>query len=75
VRWIRPAADIRAAASEIADGRLSLMAYLRSLQWPLVFAVFAWDDPLPAILEVPLLASVMLGRRLVTRRHNALSSA
>jgi D-aspartate ligase len=78
VRWIRPATDIRAAASEIAGGRLSIAGYMRSLQWPLAFAVFAWDDPLPAIIEPPLMASVLLARRLVTsrtRRARALSPA
>jgi D-aspartate ligase len=59
VRWIRPATDLPAAIFEIADGRLTPAAYLRSLQRPLVFAVFAWDDPLPAILEAPCVASVM----------------
>jgi predicted ATP-grasp superfamily ATP-dependent carboligase len=59
VRWMRPATDLAAAAVEIADGRLTPNAYLRTLQRPLVFAVFAKDDPLPAILEAPFLASVM----------------
>jgi predicted ATP-grasp superfamily ATP-dependent carboligase len=59
VRWIRPASDLAAAAAQIADGQLTPTDYLRSLQRPLVFAVFAKDDPLPAILEAPFLASVM----------------
>jgi D-aspartate ligase len=67
VRWIRPATDVRAAISEIANGRLTPTEYVRSIQAPLVFAVFAWDDPLPAIAEAPLLAAVMY-RRFVDRR-------
>jgi D-aspartate ligase len=59
VRWIRPAMDLPAAFAEITDGRLTPADYVRSLQRPLVLAVFAWDDPLPAILEAPLLASIM----------------
>jgi D-aspartate ligase len=62
VRWIRPATDVPAALTEIAGGRLTPAGYLRSLQRPFVLAVFARDDPLPAILEVPFPASVMYRR-------------
>jgi hypothetical protein len=55
---MRPATDIPAGLAEIAAGRLTLAAYLRSLQLPLVLAVFAWDDPLPALLQAPFAASV-----------------
>jgi predicted ATP-grasp superfamily ATP-dependent carboligase len=58
VRWMRPATDIPAGLAEIAAGRLTLAAYLHSLQLPLVLAVFAWDDPLPALLQAPFAASV-----------------
>jgi len=70
VRWIRPAADIPAALAEIAAGRLTLTAYLRSLHRPLVSAIFAWDDPLPAILEAPFFAPIMY-RRLLGGRTDA----
>jgi hypothetical protein len=33
------------------------------LRWPRESAIFAWDDPLPGLLEVPVLTYV-LARRL-----------
>lgn len=61
-RWIRPATDLRAAVKELAGGSLRLSTYVRSIRRPLVSALFASDDPLPAILEGPLFSSVALRR-------------
>ncbi len=63
VRWVRLSADIAAALTEIRFGRLSITAYLRSLWGPTESAIFAADDPLPGLLEVPLGAYLMLKRR------------
>ena len=63
VRWTRFTTDLPTAFSEIRRGRLSARGYLRSLRGPRERAIFARDDPLPGLLEVPLLASV-LARRL-----------
>jgi D-aspartate ligase len=63
VRWVRMVTDLLAAAGEIRRGHLSPCAYLRSLLGPLEFAVFAVDDPLPALVDVPLLV-LSIGRRL-----------
>jgi predicted ATP-grasp superfamily ATP-dependent carboligase len=46
--------------------------YLRSLRAPLAFAIFARDDPLPALLDVPILAGIRLGR---TREPDAWAPA
>ena len=54
-RWIRLIADLPAAVTEIRHGRLSPATYLRSLRGSLEFATFAFDDPLPALMDVPLL--------------------
>ncbi len=59
---MRMATDVPMAIQEILNGRLSLRAYLQSLRGPKESAVFAWDDPLPGFLELPLLAA-MLGKR------------
>ena len=56
VRWVRMSTDLPAALSEILRGRLSLRAYARSLKGPIEFASFADDDPMPGLLEVPLVA-------------------
>jgi predicted ATP-grasp superfamily ATP-dependent carboligase len=50
------------------SGRLSLGEYLRSLQGPVESAIFAWDDPAPGLLDLPLFAfargkQIFLGSR------------
>ncbi len=55
VRWIRMATDLLAASAGIRSGHLSPLAYLQSLRGPIESAVFAVDDPLPGLLELPLL--------------------
>jgi predicted ATP-grasp superfamily ATP-dependent carboligase len=62
VRWIRMFTDLPAAIAEIRLGRLTVLDYLRSLSGPLVFAIFAIDDPLPALLDGPFLAWLSLKR-------------
>jgi predicted ATP-grasp superfamily ATP-dependent carboligase len=62
LRWARGLTDFATAAAEIAGGRLPVGPYLRSLRPPLERAIFAADDPLPALVELPLLA-VLAARR------------
>ncbi|MGH2799144.1 MAG: ATP-grasp domain-containing protein, partial [Thermoleophilaceae bacterium] len=62
VRWVRMATDVAAVAGEVTAGRLSPAAYLRSLRRPLEFAVFARDDPLPALVGPLLTARLVAGR-------------
>jgi D-aspartate ligase len=62
VRWVRMGTDVLAASAEIRRGRLSPVAYARSLRPPIQFAVFAAGDPLPLASTVPSLASRMLRR-------------
>jgi predicted ATP-grasp superfamily ATP-dependent carboligase len=59
--WMYVTRDIPAALHDVRAGRLTVLAYLRSLLKASGFAVFAWDDPLPALVEFPL----TLWRRLV----------
>jgi D-aspartate ligase len=68
--WRYSSRDFAASLCEMVDGRLSPLAYLRSFHRPLAGAVFAWDDPLPALLDLPLSALRVATRRL-TRRKNA----
>jgi D-aspartate ligase len=56
VRWVWLLTDVPIAASEIARRRLSLGAYIGSLRRPLELAIEAKDDPLPGLMEIPLLA-------------------
>lgn len=62
IRWIRMLTDIPTVASELRHRRLTPGEYLRSLRGPLEFAVFASDDPLPALVELPTLPRLILGR-------------
>jgi predicted ATP-grasp superfamily ATP-dependent carboligase len=54
--WMLLTADLRVALEEILSGNLSLWAYLGSFRGPLESAIFAWDDPLPGLLDLPLFA-------------------
>ncbi len=54
--WMHTARDLVAAAHLMIRGQISFADYLRSLRQTLVFATFAWDDPLPGIIELPLTA-------------------
>jgi D-aspartate ligase len=64
VRWLRLTTDTPTALRDLVGGRLPVREYARSLRRPRESAIFAPDDPLPAVAEVPLLAWV-LARRLL----------
>jgi predicted ATP-grasp superfamily ATP-dependent carboligase len=71
-RWMHLSGDLRVVSEEILRRRLSLADYLRSFRGPLETAIFAWDDPLPALLDLPLFAWVVGRRKLtVLMRGNA----
>ena len=54
--WMHTSRDIMAAYSEIIAGSLTLGQYLKSFRKRLAFANFAFDDPMPAIVELPVAA-------------------
>jgi len=56
VRWVRMATDVLSALSQVYQGKLSPRAYARSLRPPIEYALFAYDDPLPGLLNLPLSA-------------------
>ncbi len=62
VRWARLATDLPTGLLEIACGRLSWRAYLRSLTDIDVEAVFSWRDPLPGLVEVVLIPYLFFRR-------------
>ena len=64
VGWLRLTTDTPTALKELASRRLPLREYLRSLRPPRERAIFAWDDPLPGLAELPLVA-LLLFRRLL----------
>lgn len=56
VAWMHGSRDVIAAYQEISRGALTVGGYLASFRKPLAFANVALDDPLPAIVEVPIQA-------------------
>jgi D-aspartate ligase len=64
VRWMRALTDVPAAVDSMRAGALSPREYLASFRPPVEFAIFAFDDPLPALADVPL----MVRRAWIRRR-------
>lgn len=64
VRWLRMSTDAPTAIREVLRGRLSLREYLRSIRPPVAPAIYASDDPVPGVLEIPLLA-YLVGKRVL----------
>ena len=62
--WIRLSTDTLSAVSDLFARRLGIREYARSLLQRKERAIFAWDDPLPGLAEMPVLAYV-LARRLL----------
>jgi predicted ATP-grasp superfamily ATP-dependent carboligase len=60
--WIYVSKDMMAAGREMLAGVTSLATYVQSFHFPLGFAAFAGDDPLPALIDFPLAAWRMLRR-------------
>jgi D-aspartate ligase len=65
VRWVRMSTDAPTAIREVLHGRLSLREYLRSIRPPVAPAIYASDDPVPGVLEIPLLA-YLHGKRVLS---------
>jgi predicted ATP-grasp superfamily ATP-dependent carboligase len=62
VRWLRFSTDTPTALKELIGRRLAVREYARSLRRPREAAIFAWDDPLPGLAELPVLAYVLARR-------------
>jgi D-aspartate ligase len=56
VAWMHGSRDILAAYQEIARGTLTVGGYLRGFRQPLAFATATLDDPMPALVELPVAA-------------------
>ena len=56
VGWMHTSRDLMAAYREMRNGALGLRDYLTSIGKPTTFASFALDDPLPALVELPVAA-------------------
>ena len=63
IRWVRLATDIPSALGALRADELTLRDWMASLQRPRQAAVWALDDPLPAVVDPVLVASRAILRR------------
>ena len=64
VAWVHATRDLAAALQLIARDRLDIDVYLGSFRRRLVFSTFAIDDPMPAIVDIPITLYRVITRRL-----------
>ncbi|MGO9873988.1 MAG: ATP-grasp domain-containing protein [Acidimicrobiia bacterium] len=67
VRWVRLSTDVPTSVREIVAGHTTLRAYLRTLRPPLEGPIWAVDDPLPGLMELPTVGWHAV-RRIATRK-------
>ncbi|MGO4717305.1 carboxylate--amine ligase [Bradyrhizobium sp. 2TAF24] len=60
--WMQASRDVVAAAQLMARGELTFAGYLGSFGRRLTYAAFAWPDPIPGLMEVPLTVYRVLSR-------------
>ena len=66
--WRYASRDVAACFCEVFARRLALLDSVRSFRGRAAGAVLAWDDPLPALLDLPL-SAVRVARRWMGRRN------
>jgi D-aspartate ligase len=74
-RWLYLTRDCVASLAAMLAGRLSPLAYLRSLRHSGASAVFAWDDPLPGAFDLPVSAVRVVARHLARRHRNTAAAS
>jgi predicted ATP-grasp superfamily ATP-dependent carboligase len=62
VRWLRLSTDLPTSLKEIVRGNLKVGPYLRTIFSPHESAIFARDDPRPALSELPMLVRTFIRR-------------
>lgn len=65
--WMHGSRDIFAAVQEMFIGRLTAKRYLSGYRRNLSFALFALDDPLPMLAELPFTLYRVLARRVFSK--------
>lgn len=70
-RWMHLTRDLVAACHETWAGVGSLARYRNSFRQPLAFAAFAKDDPLPGLIELPLVAARALSRAMALPQRSS----
>jgi predicted ATP-grasp superfamily ATP-dependent carboligase len=66
--------DFIATSQELlaGGGIAAVLRYAKSLRRTMTFATFAADDPLPALVELPIVAKRVVSRRLSLSRQGTL---
>jgi len=67
VRWVRLSTDVPTAVREMLAGHTTVGAYVRTLRPPLEGPIWATDDPLPGLMELPTVAWHVARRVLPSR--------
>jgi predicted ATP-grasp superfamily ATP-dependent carboligase len=62
IGWLRLTTDTPTSLREMLSGRMPVRDYMRSFRVPRESAIFAWDDPLPGLAELPVLVYMLLHR-------------
>ncbi|MBR1223086.1 ATP-grasp domain-containing protein [Bradyrhizobium sp. U87765 SZCCT0131] len=62
--WMQASRDVVAAGQLIWRGDLRFADYIAGSRQQLTYAAFAWDDPIPGLMEVPLTVYRVLSRLL-----------
>jgi D-aspartate ligase len=75
VHWMRVLTDLPAVLGQLRVGSLSLGSYLRSFRRPLEFAIWAIDDPIPSLFEIPTLLHANLTIRRTVARSGSCTGA
>jgi predicted ATP-grasp superfamily ATP-dependent carboligase len=74
--WVHVSRDAAAALHLLARGQLNLGEWLKQYRQKLTYAIFAADDPLPALLELPMTLTRIVSRMLTKEKQpNALPAA
>ncbi|MEA2864756.1 MAG: D-aspartate ligase [Bradyrhizobium sp.] len=68
--WIHVVRDLMASTQLVFGGSLGVTDYLKSISQKLSFAAFAFDDPLPGLLELPSTLLRVLTRWLTPARRS-----
>ena len=71
VQWRHFSRDAVAAVLEVVKGRRGLVESVKSLLPSSTGAAFAWDDPVPGLIDLPLIVPRVLKRIAAARRSRA----
>ena len=68
--WVHMSRDVVAAIQQIAGGSLPASEYVASLARSTTFAAFSADDPLPSIIDLPVVIARVLKRRFISGKNS-----